>query len=449
MNTLVYSRAASIALVTFALLIAVFLSARAQAQTPAPTQTRRIAILDVADGGTDELADAVAQLDGVTVERQAWFLEQIQARGFSPKGIMTRPDDLKWLMQGAQLDYILFLAGDENNDQVYIARLVGSEKGEPVLQFSADRTSSGLSPSGAKLTAQEIKKYLDSQKPRDLEAEERARRQAEAEAAERAKAADPNQVKLEAEAARQAAMTSFSKGWLALSVRGILLRRDLHAAGENQAVLAYTSAFYPGFALGVEAFPLGMSNQEMAGIGFYLDYVQGFDSATVLDADSNEASISLFHTEIEGGVLYQLGDPLAVKSSDEAKLNLSIGVRYTGLSAEANPSLPSLSYASFVIGSRVSRKMFADNVQLRAGVNVVPLAIYGTGAELFGESSYSSAVGGNLGMLIQASDEIGITAGYEFRLQRTGFTGDGVLGFTSASVFELVQGLSAGLLYRY
>jgi hypothetical protein len=440
----------SIFFAAFALFsLAIFALTPRPAMAQAPGETLRITVLDVPGGGTDALIESIEQLRGIEVKEQAWFLEQIKGRGFAAKGIMTRSDDLKWLMKGAEIDYILYLASGDKGDAAYEARLVGREVGKVVHRFPVDRTPNGLSQAGANGVVQQLQDYLKSQQPRDLEAEKRARLAAQKEAARQAQAHDPNEVKKKAASAKNAALAAFSKDWFIVTLRGIGLRRDLQVAGANQAVMSYTSAFYPGFALGIETFPIGMSNPDYADIGFYADYVQGFDSITIPDADNNEVSVSIKHLELEGGILYQLGDPLELKTSDAAKVDLTIGVRYSNFSADPNPALPSISHTSFVIGSRVTKEMFNGSFELRAGVNVTPIGIYGNGGALFGEESHTYGGGGNLGGMIAASDALGIIFGYEFRLQRTIYTGTGELEFTDASSFELVQGLSAGILYEY
>src|SRR5690554_4518644 len=127
----------SISLAVIAIFCVSFFGLRAQtAHAQEPEGPKRIAILDVPGGGSDLLSDAVSKLDNVVVEDQAWFLEQIQGRAFKAKGIMSRPEDLKWLMDGAKITYILYLAAGEDDASPYTARLVGAQTGEPVHQFT-------------------------------------------------------------------------------------------------------------------------------------------------------------------------------------------------------------------------------------------------------------------------------------------------------------------------
>lgn len=426
----------------------IFLAAFACLTTSAAAEednsTIRIAVLDVPDGGTDLLAENIAAIDNVEVERQGWFLEQITERGFSAQGIMTRTEDLKWLMQGSDLHYVLYLAPSAN-DSLYSARLVSDEAGEVAFEFEAERSENGISRSASQLAAGEVSDFLERQESARSEQDAAERAQVEREAAENR----INKVREQESAERERARVSFSRDWLKIGARGLGLRRDLSVTGQNKGVMAYDSSLYAGFGLSAEAFPIGMSNEELAGIGFYLDYVQGFDSVIVLDTESNETPVSILHLELEGGMLYQIGDPLRLRATDEARVSLSIGVRHTNLGADANPMLPSLSHTSFLVGARVNRNLFSESFELNAGFAVAPFGIYGTGAELFGVSSFTHGASGDLGVALNVSDAIAITAGYEMRLQYTSFTGSGDLDFEEANSIELVQGFSAGLRYQY
>jgi hypothetical protein len=402
----------------------------------------KMVVLNVPGGGSDALIEQIEQLEGIEIKRQGWFLEQIQARGFQPKGIMKRPDDVKWLMDGAELDYILYLSVE--GETSYEARLVGPEKGETVFSFPIDRTPDGLSAAGARSMKREVRDYLE---------EQRRKNQPEPEEPEIAQVdetePDAEEMRKKASQDKDSARDALSSGWLTLKAGGAMLRRDLHMAGANEAVLAYTSAFYPGLALGVEAFPLGMSNPEFAGIGFYADYTHGFDSVVVLDGEGQEAEASIGHIEVEGGLLYQLGDALELSKSNEARMHLVVGLRHSSFGLPENASLPSISYTAALVGARVSRPAFSDNFHLQAGAEISPIGVFGGAAEQFGETSSTYGFGANLGGKFQATDDIGINIDYKFQLQRTVFEGSGEAGFEDASGFELVQGLTGGLFYLY
>lgn len=418
----------------------------AQAQS-APV---KVVVLNVPGGGSEMLAQGISAIENVSIERQGWFLEQIKGRGFQAKGIMKRTDDIKWLMKGAKIDYILYLAA--KSDTAYEGRVVGPETGTQVHSFPVDRTPNGLSAAGARMVTREFQDFLAQKAQQRMQAEQQEQNKAQVAQldAEAPATDDPNAVKKQAAAGNEAAMAKFSKDWLLVSLRGNGLRRDLYVAGFNEAVLSYTSAFYGGVSLELEAFPLGMSNPEMAAVGFYADYTHGFDSAQVPDQEKGgEKAAPITHMDFEAGVLYQLGDPLALKDSNEAKFSMGIGVRYNNFSVAENPALPSVSHTSLVLSSRVTRPAFSDKFMLRAGAKIMPIGAFGTGALLFGETSHTYGFGGDIGGLVQATEDIGLVFGYEFGLQRTVFTGNGEADFVDANAFELVQGFTGGLSYQY
>ncbi|MFP4599866.1 MAG: hypothetical protein ACLFVJ_16530 [Persicimonas sp.] len=418
----------------------------------AQSDTTKIAVLDVPGGGTDKLFAALEQLDDVELEDQQWFLKQIQARGFKPKGIMKRSDDIKWLMDGADLDYILYMAAVD--DSSYKARIVGN-KGSEVHNFPVDRNAEeGISSAGARMIRQELREFLAEEKGQEEEEEEEEESKPNVtQLDESDDDNDPNERRKKAAAEKSAAQEKMSRDWLTVMGRFSLLQRSFQVGGERleggseKALLSYGSVFYPGFALSVEAFPLGASNVEMAHVGFYGDYTQGFDSV-VVDNETGEAA-AISHMQLEGGVLYMLGDAVALKDSDEAKMSLGVGVRHGNYSVEENPSLPSTSHTSVVLGVRVNRPAFTENFEVRAGAEVMPIGMYGNGEELFGESSQTFGFGAQLGGTYQATEKIGLVLDYEFDLQRTLFEGEGEADFVEAGAFELVQGLTAGLFYRY
>ncbi|QDG53333.1 hypothetical protein FIV42_22070 [Persicimonas caeni] len=413
----------------------------------AQTGTVKVVVLDVPGGGSEMLANGIKALDNVKIERQDWFLKQIQGRGFQAKGIMKRPDDIKWLMKGAEIDYILYLTA--KSDTAYEGRVVGPETGSHVHTFPIDRTPNGLSAAGARMVQREFEDFLAKKAQESMQAQQQQQQTAQVAQLDEEPSDDPNAVKKQAAQSKAAAKEKFSKDWLLVGVKGNGLRRDLHVAGFNEAVLSYTSAFYPGFSLELEAFPLGKSNPDMASVGFYGEYTHGFDSAQVPDDQGGQSAAPITHIDVEGGVLYQLGDALALKDSNEAKLNLGIGVRYNSFAVAENPALPSVSHTSLVLSSRVTRPAFSDKFMIRAGAKIMPFGVYGTGATLFGETSHTYGFGGDIGGLFQATEDIAFAFGYKFGLQRTVFTGTGEADFVDANAFELVQGFTGGLFYQY
>ena len=117
-------------------------------------QTHRLVLLDVPGGGTDKLQSALEEVGSFEFKHQAWFVQQIRKRAIEAKGIMGRPDDLKWLMQQAEVDYILFLAPADQS--TYRANLVEPSTGKPGMTTTVDRTNQGLSSAGSRLIATEI-----------------------------------------------------------------------------------------------------------------------------------------------------------------------------------------------------------------------------------------------------------------------------------------------------
>jgi hypothetical protein len=71
-----------------------------------------------------------------------------------------------------------------------------------------------------------------------------------------------------------------------------------------------------------------------------------------------------------------------------------------------------------------------------------------TGADAFGESSLGYGFGASFGGEYAFSETFGLGFGYEARFDRTSFSGQGSLDYLEAEAFELVQGVTLGVVYQ-
>ena len=415
------------------------------ALAPAQPKTARVVVLKVPGDRTQTVVDTVKTVEGVTIKRQEWFLNQIQTRGFNAKGIMKRPDDLKWLMKGSEIDYILFLA--RKDDTTLEARVVPRETGKIAHRIDIEE-------SGGSLVATDVLKIKT--KFEDLlgitaerKKAEELKKQKELEAKKKEEASRDYSAYRERATKEKAEKTeALKKNWLIAAVRGSMLRRDFSVSGANESVLSYTSIFYPGFNVEVDAYLAGV-DPKYARAGFYLDFTQGFDSLSLEDSDGNITTVSISHTDLEGGALFRLFDPLDYSAPMRARAYVNVGVRYSGFSIAENAALPSTSHTSFVLGASFDKPLGDKRIELHASTQIMPASFYNNGLELFGNSSFGYGFAAELGPRYWINDDLGILATYEMRVERTLFEGDGEADFVDASGFELVQGLSGGVFYRY
>lgn len=414
------------------------LSAPAWAQSP----DHRIALLNVPGGGTEILTEGLEQIQGVKVEDQDWFINEIQSRGISPRKILRRPKDLRWVIEGAEISYILYLRDDEEDEEKYLARFIG-KNGEVERELPVDRSSKGLTETGARVIVDEARELLgaasaDTPQVATLDEPEEGLQ-------------DPQELVERKRAEEEEVKDRLSRDWLFASVGARLLKRDLNLSGSNGAVLNYKSQFYPGAQIDLEAYPLAHSDPEAAGVGVYLTALMGFGSVKAAQDDPSViVDNAVSHLEIEGGPTYRLVSPLGQEGgATMVKARIKAAMRYTSFSVDPNRALPSTSLISVVVGAAVSYPVFTPGFAIQGEFEVVPIGFWGTSSEFFGESSSTYGFGAGLGGLYAFSPSLGVQFGYKFRVDRSQFDGDGTLEFTDTQAFELVQGAHLALFYQY
>jgi hypothetical protein len=398
------------------------------------TEQRRVVVLNVPGGGTERLVDGLAELDHTELERQKWFISELRRHGLSPKGIMTEHDDLQSLMRRSSVDFILFLR--PNGDQ-YQTKLLEGPEASAVLSLEIERTDDGLSETGASRIAETIREHFAAMNREKAPARATAGRNT------------PNQSRDPADPATQADHSSNPlRIWS--TARGRLFYRSFTATGAGNAVLRYNSGAYPGLELDIEAFPFGDLISPLAPIGVYIDFRQGFDSVRVSASGGRGQRLSLSHLELEGGVLGQLGGPPSTdRRHPQSRFRLKATTRHSRFIVDANEALPSISTTSVVLGGLLTEPILVDNLAAQAELELVPVAFFHAGADLFGRNGYTNGFSTRLGLIYSLPMGLRALAGYRFRLRHTRFTGPGASAFRNSEVFELVQGIDVGIQYAY
>jgi hypothetical protein len=398
---------------------------------------KRLVILNVPGGGTEHLRASLAQLKTFEFKGQGWFVKQIRSRAIKPKGIMSRSEDLAWLMTQAEMDYILYLAPAD--ESTYTVNLVEQSTGKPGLQTTVDRTKDGLSKAGARLIGQEVEDYLAPDEP-----EPTPEQKADSEPAE------PDEVVEQAEEDTEKKREQARRHWLWASGRFRLFKRDLTVAGSNNAVLSYASKYYPGFELDVEFYPLGPSNPDWATFGLLVDFNQGFESVNIESNGGDVQKINISQTSIEGGPIFRLENPFKRDGSLlRPRIRFKVAVRHTAYAVDKNDRLPSTSMTSLIAGALLSQPVLFDGFAAEAELEITPVAFFGRGGGLFGTSSLSHAFATRVGVKYAFTRAVRIVGGYRFRLNHSKFQGTGSSDFVDSEAFELVQGIDVGIQYEY
>jgi hypothetical protein len=397
-------------------------------------EQRRVVVLNVPGGGTERLIDHLEQLDRTQIKRQEWFISELRRHGLSPKGIMSEREKLKLLMRRSSVDFLLFLRPTNGH---YQTKLLDGPEASEVLSLEIERTEGDLPEAGASRIEAAIREHFG-------ETDREANRAGE------------NTDDKDTEKSGQGAGPADSAGRLAnpfriwSTLRGRLFHRSFTATGANNAVLRYNSDAYPGLELEIEAFPFGGLASALAPLGLYADYRQGFDSITVSASGEAQRQLSLSHLELEGGLVGQpRGFPQTGPPRIESRFRLKATARHSRFMVDSNEALPSISTTSVVLGGLLTEPILIDNLAAQAQLELVPVAFFHRGAELFGRNGYTNGFSTRLGLIYALPRGLRAAAGYRFRLRHARFAGQGTSAFRNSEVFELVQGIDVGIQYAY
>ena len=405
----------------------------------------RVTLTQIPGGGADQVGMAINEIEGVEAFPTEWFEQQVRGRAFQPEGITNRPTDLVWVMRGSNIAVLIDF--QEDGEEEYLVRLITAAEGQPVGQFHVDRGEAGPTRGAIRLVVAELERFLGvtvvaSDPPPVVEVDERTAREAES--------IDPEEVRRLAAEERAARAARLSQDWLWARAHFRFFQRNFTAAGAN-AVSTFNSAGFPGFELDIEAFPFVLGNPDMVEPGVYITYNHGFDGLRLVNQSAEppvEELLTVHNFSVEGGMIYRLDSPL---EEGMQQLRFKIGGRYEGFSIPENPVLRATSMISLVVGTRLVLPVgLIDRFAVTAAVDVVPFSSFSTGAEFFGQNSFSYGFGSEMGFVYEVMDNLFLSAGYTFRVVRSNFTGEGEEGiFLDSEVFEMNQGLRAGIVYQY
>jgi hypothetical protein len=417
----------------------------------------RIVLLDVRAGGTDAVVDALGGIEFVRIERQAWFLEQVKSRGFKIGGIMRRANDLKWVMSGASVNYIVYFKGAAAETPAYDVVVIGTE-GAAVLTFQVPKTDAGIDAAGATMIAKRIESFLPKLKqpekvivapPTDSTkngpVEEKTSSVVDKALAEKEikKASTDKELasKRNADVSAEAEQEIEAKqgtGFLRLGVVGKYMQREFGFASQTRAVLAYRSKFFPGYGVDVELFPL-----EDSGLGFWGGIEQGFDSFTLMKVgggeDGERKEVAGTHLAAWGGLSHR-------SVTNRSEFSLRLGGRFDSENLDENDSLPSMGFVSLTFGGDFIQEFLPDIVDGRVGFDFVPYGKMLEGEDLFGTSSYLYGMSGSAGVMIHMSETLLGRADVEFGMRRILFEGAGSR-FEDVESFHFLRSVSVGLVY--
>lgn len=370
----------------------------------------RTVILNVSDGGdTSLLVAEVEALPKLDIKDQKWFLEQVKSRGMSPKKLLQRPADLRFVMSGSDIKYVLYVDRDDagfvgqifsSDGQMADSVGLGDEFGQVEAAMFRETFEGVL---GIKTeTVQPIEVVRDAKAP-----------------------APP----VEEPPPAAAPARGDRSGGLAVAVAGRMFKRDLTYAGGNNAVLNYQSALYPGAALDGE-YVLGVTVGPGL-LGLWLGIDAGFDSLATPDE-----SFSILHLEAAGGV-----------SLNFDTVSLRLGGRHIRYSLPSNDTFPTIVHTVAVLG--LGAEEHFGSLALGGDVEIHPWGLYhGSSSRLFGAKSSEIGFGSGVRLGYLVGESFKVTLGYGARVQRSRFPGAGSLDFSDSRGFELVHGPELGVTWH-
>jgi hypothetical protein len=435
-----------------ALLPAVTLAPSAQAQE-APL---KVVLMKVPDGGTLKLRDALRKVPGISLQPEDWFFEEAKKRGLGGQGrkLLVKPKDLGYLMDGAQIEVIVYTER-KRGEEGYRVALFTRKDAKPARKFEAEGDEDGLTEAGAETIRAELAGLLGkTKKPEPVEPDpdpiEPDPDPVEPDPVEPDPVDDAEALRQRLIAEQRAKRGASGAPWVFVGAGARFIKRDLGVGGVNGAVLSYRSAFYPGYELTAELYPISLAEQGGTGaLGLYLNFVNAFDSVGVIAGDGQPASLGLTQLQFEGGPSWRLDSPLNQGGGSAIQVRLRASVRWASYAIDPNASLPATSQTSIVLAGMVDYPVVFENFFIHGHFEFIPFNIWGTGADQFGQEPSSYGVGTGLGGKVLVNPSFAIQFGYTFNMLRSSFTGTGAADFEGANAFELVQGLQVGIGYQY
>lgn len=391
--------------------------------------TIRVVVLTVPGGGTEVLGEKIDALEGVEMLPQAWFVAEVKKRGIKTKGLMKRSSDLKRVMQGAEVMRLVFVT--EEDGARYLVTFLGDD-GEARREFKLDQTEAGLDEAGADKVVAELKDDLGlvtQPQVQDVPVLD-----------------EPEVVEVKPEPVVVATGLRGTEGWK-VEAAARLIKRDLGVNGANGAVLTYPSQFYPGGDFRFSYFPGGKGSSTSTGVSMRV--IAGLASvSSAVDPGQTPESKPVFH--LEGELLADHRVVLGRSGAgerDSVRFDLLGGARFVSFAIDQG-ALPATSEIALILGAKASTRALSPELTLFGGVQLTPFGMWLTGADAFGESSLGYGFGASFGGEYAFSETFGLGFGYEARFDRTSFSGQGSLDYLEAEAFELVQGVTLGVVYQ-
>jgi hypothetical protein len=441
-------------------LVAVVLLSLSTSTALGQDDTWRVVVLDVPGGGTQPFKEELSKGIPVEIKPQSWFIDQVRSRGFKVQKIMQRPGDLKWVLNGANIKYVVYLA--PLGDNQFEARVVERATATPEFKIKVPRSNEGLNAEIAKQLAAEIKTKwgfdADSASPK-AEDKSTPPKTPESEDTEQAPEPEPTpeteqkesdtgdgdeepslkaEVTDEQEEQKETQMPARATGeaFYEFSLIADFPKRDLLVGDFPQGGYLFEASTYPSGRLSITAFPFDSDSSAASPLGFYLDAQYGTKSYSFQDETGTQQDLSYGHLEGEFGLAARFG-----------QVRFLLGARHRSLSSDNEEFLPTMSHTAVVGGAQFNSPL-TQRIDIKGGAKFAPVVVHSSGVEAFGNSVSTVGFYGNAGFDVDITSSIAATGGYRFSVLRMGYEGQGDREFSDSEGTDLFHGPFIGVTYR-
>ncbi len=381
----------------------------------------RVVVFEV-DGYTERLEASLAEIPGVEVRSQSWFVDQVRDAGKKPSKITERDGDLRFVMAAGGIAHIVGVKPAGSVWEVFFFDDDGTES----KKFELDRPGKELSMDDVVAIRRTFAAHIGVELPPENPAEPRASAPVETPArVEKPERADVV-VEAEEEAPVEDEVEPGEPGRFRARASGGVIKRDLSVAGTNGAILTFRSAFYPGGRVGFEV-------RDLVGpVGLAVDGAFGSDSITTEDG-----AVSVLHLEAGVDLVFGIGD-----------FRLGVGARHVRFDLADNPALASMDTTYVHLGAAHSVRL-ATSLRIDSVLDLYPYGFPGSQKPLFGESALTYGFGGDLRLVYEITRSFGLGGGIWFRSTRADYSGTGTADFVDARAFELVWAPDLGVTFSF
>lgn len=402
-----------------------------------------LVVLEPRVESSSEVGQRVAEATGRKVEGQKWFLEEVEARGFQPRQILTRPEDLRWVMDGANIELVVYLPRDGDT---LLLKIVGADGVETTSRVILEDASKTLSDEDIK---EVVSIVTDMVGPAERAAESPTVEELGANSEESAEpvieSITPSATLKKKMDAREDPGVEDAR-WLHFFAAATLTERAFVLTDRTLRSASLRTPLYPGWRIGVVAYPFQTSKRPARQAGFLVEFGHGFDTITLV-SESQETPVNVTNVEVEAAFLYRFQGFENMAYGQAPAISLRAGAHWASYTTDESLATPlDTAQIGVDLGVRVEQALWAEWLGLEWDLLAHPYV-----ADVTDRISGSQDWG--LGFSTDASLNVRVFAGAHLRLgwaarvTRTWFTGIAANNFEDLDSIIFEHSPTAGINY--